>query len=59
MTDSADPVEPTTEVVAWLKQHRALVIVVPVGVAEDDVKALVREVNARLDELAAKRGKLQ
>ena len=36
--------------------HRILAIIVPRGVDEEDIKALSREVNERLDALVERRG---
>ena len=41
------------------RNHRILVIIIPVGVPEDAVKELSKDVNARLDALVVARGPMQ
>jgi NAD(P)H-hydrate repair Nnr-like enzyme with NAD(P)H-hydrate epimerase domain len=48
------------EALATLAQRgRVIAILVPEGIATEDIKALSREVNAKLDELVRKRGRIQ
>jgi hypothetical protein len=47
--------EEKTALAVLARRNRILAIIVPVGVPDDEVKQLAREVNARLEDIASAR----